>query len=72
MRITEYTAGYLLIAATASVAAAQQRPPIRQLGAVTGKSAEALGAVGGVRQLSNGKVLVNDVAKRRVLMFDPS
>jgi len=72
MKVTAYSAGLLLIAATASVTAAQQRPPIRQLGAVTGKSAEALGAVGGVRQLANGKVLVNDVAKRRVLMFDPS
>jgi hypothetical protein len=72
MRVKTYLAALLLVAATASLAAAQQRPPIRQLGAVAAKSTEALGGATGIRQLSNGKVLVNDVAKRRVLMFDPS
>ena len=72
MRVNSYSAGFLLLAAAASLAAAQQRPPIRQLGAVTGKSTEALGNVTGIRQLSNGKVLVNDMSKRRVLMFDPA
>jgi hypothetical protein len=50
---------------------AQQRPPIRQLGAVTAKSAENLTNVPSVRALSNGSILVNDMASRRVLMFDP-
>lgn len=73
MRVKTVLATLLAIAATTSFASAQQRPPIRQLGAVTGKSAEALGVnVTGVRQLSNGKILANDMANRRVLMFDPS
>ena len=61
-----------LLALTAVTAAAQQRPPIRQLGAVTAKSAETFANFVGVRPLSNGAVLVNDVAGRRVIMFDPA
>lgn len=72
MRINIHSAGLFVIAVSVAPVAAQQRPPIRQLGAVTGKSTEALGNVTGIRQLSNGKVLVNDVSKRRVLMFDPA
>ncbi|MGI9043472.1 MAG: hypothetical protein ACR2GK_05020 [Gemmatimonadaceae bacterium] len=57
----------LLLVATAE---AQQRPPVRQLGAVTARSAETFTSVAGVRALSNGSVLVNDVAGRRVIQFD--
>ena len=54
------------------VASAQQRPPIRPIGAVVAKATEAFGNVASIRQLSDGRVLVNDVPKRRVLLFDPS
>ena len=60
------------IALVSSVGAAQQRPPIRQLGAVVAKSAEPLAGVTAIRQLPGGRVLVNDPQKRRVLLFDPS
>jgi hypothetical protein len=71
MRSTlQYTSIALLAAATS--ASAQQRPPIRQLGAVTAKSAETFRLVSGVRALSNGSVLINDVPGRRVLLFDPT
>ncbi len=53
-----------------SVATAQQRPPIRQLGAVTATATETLGNVAGVRALPNGSILVNEMSGRRVLMFD--
>jgi hypothetical protein len=72
MRVKTGLAALVVAVATASFAGAQQRPPIRQLGAVTAKSTEILGGATSVRQLSTGKVLVNDMAKRRVLMFDPS
>ena len=62
----------LLVFLTATAAGAQQRPPIRQLGAVTAQSAESFPGVAGVRALSNGSVLVNDVSGRRVVMFDPA
>ena len=49
---------------------AQQRPPVRQLGAITAKSAESFGNIASVRALSNGSLLVNDVPGRRVVLFD--
>lgn len=52
-------------------AEAQQRPPIRPLGAVTARSSETFRSITGVRALSEGSVLVNDMLGRRVVMFDP-
>ena len=49
---------------------AQSLPAIRQLGPVTAVSHDSLGAVSGIRALPNGRVLVNDIIGRRVLMFD--
>jgi len=65
------TSSIALLALVTSVAAAQQRPAIRQLGAVTGKSSETFTNIAGVRALANGAVLVNDMSGRRVIMFDP-
>src|SRR5687768_3451056 len=62
------------IAAAAPIAASQQpaRPPIRPLGAVTGKSSEAFGPISAVRHLPDGRLLVNDMRGRRVVMLDAS
>ncbi|MFL5565673.1 MAG: hypothetical protein ACJ77J_11320 [Gemmatimonadaceae bacterium] len=49
---------------------AQSLPPIRQLGPVTAVAREPLRAVSSVRALSDGRVLVNDIVGRRVIMFD--
>jgi hypothetical protein len=51
---------------------AQSLPPIRHLGPVTAVAKEPLGAVSTVRHLPDGRVLVNDIIGRRVLMFDSS
>ncbi len=51
LRIT--TIALLTVATTAG---AQQRPAIRQLGAVVAKSAETFASVGGIRALSNGSL----------------
>src|SRR5256714_13275733 len=48
----------------------QSLPPVRQLGAVTAVARDSMGAVSGMRALSNGRVLVNDIVGRRVLLFD--
>ncbi len=58
----------LLLLATPSTA--QQPPAIRQLGLVLAKSNESFANVVTVRPTSGGKVLVNDAAGRRVLLFD--
>jgi len=59
-------------AATSPLCLAQSLPPIRQLGPVTAVAKEPLGAVASVRHLPDGRVLVNDIVGRRVVMFDPS
>jgi hypothetical protein len=45
-------------------------PPVRQLGPVTAVAKDSLGAVSGIRALPNGRLLVNDIVSRRVLLFD--
>ena len=72
MRIRSNLAALLIAVVAPSFVQAQQRPPIRPIGAVVAKATEPFGGINGVRQLSDGHVLVNDIAKRRVLMFDPS
>lgn len=49
---------------------AQALPPVRQLGPVTAVAKEPLAAVSSVRHLPDGRVLVNDIIGRRVVMFD--
>src|SRR6266516_5879375 len=61
----------LAFAATAgSPCMAQSLPPVRQLGPVTAVAKEPLGAVSTVRHLPDGRVLVNDILGRRIVMFD--
>jgi hypothetical protein len=48
----------------------QQPPPIRPLGPVVAKSSEPFANFVAIRGLSDGRVLVNDVSKRRVLLLD--
>lgn len=63
----------LTVAATAAPLAAQQLPPVRPLGQITKVSAAGvLGSVSMVRPLSNGAVIVNDVTRRQLVLFDAS
>jgi hypothetical protein len=67
------TLGLTLFALTtvgSQVCMAQSLPPVRQLGPVTAVAKEPLGAVSTVRHLPDGRVLVNDIIGRRVVMFD--
>src|SRR5215210_8759986 len=65
-------AGLLLCATlTASASAQQSRPPLRRLGAAVATS-DALGAVAAVQPLPGGRLLVNDQAKRQILLLDSS
>jgi hypothetical protein len=67
------TLGLTLIALAATArqsSHAQSLPPVRQLGPVTAVAKEPLGAVTTVRHLPDGRVLVNDIVGRRVVMFD--
>jgi hypothetical protein len=69
MMPTRVTALVVALSAAAS-AGAQQLPPVRQLGPTVAKSSENFIIINAARQLPGGKVLVNDPAGRRVVMFD--
>ena len=72
MRKTNTVLVASVLAALANTLQAQSLPPIRQLGPVTAVAKEPLGAVSAVRHLPDGRVLVNDIVARRVVMFDSS
>ncbi len=62
--------GALVVAGASAASAQQQLPPIRPLGPVAHVSKELLGSVSAVRALPDGRVLVNDITGRRVVLFD--
>lgn len=72
MKLRLHHTFFALAAATSQLCIAQSLPPIRQLGPVTAVAKEPLGAVSSVRALADGRVLVNDIVGRRVVMFDPT
>src|SRR5262245_4073456 len=49
---------------------AQSLPPVRPLGQTVARSTEQMGTVTTAISMPGGKVLVNDILKRRVLLFD--
>jgi hypothetical protein len=62
----------LLLLAAAAPLAAQQAPPVRLINAPDASSKPVLGVVAAVRQLPGGRVIVNDIQKRQLWMFDNS
>jgi len=63
---------YSLLAAflIATPAFSQSLPPVRPIGATVARSTEPMGTVTSAVALPGGKVLVNDILKRRVLLLD--
>src|SRR5688572_14626335 len=53
-----------------SVKAQPARVPIRDLGPVVATAKDSLGVIFGVWQFADGRVLVNDGSKRRLMLFD--
>ena len=66
--------GLTTTVASVSVAQAPSVPriPLRPLPAASATSTDSIGSVAAVRQLPNGNVLVNDQARRRVVLLDPA
>lgn len=56
--------------AGAGAAAAQQAVPVRELATVDAKTTDHFGSILGVRQLTGGKVLVNDGTHRQLVVLD--
>ncbi len=69
-RTHRFTLAVLAIGATRI--AAQQAPPLRPLGPIVHVSKELLGSVSAVRQLPGGGLLINDIAGRKLVLFDSS
>jgi hypothetical protein len=59
-----------MLVASATVMQAQQKVPVHDLAAVDAKTATPFGNILGVRQLTGGKVLVNDGTRRQLVMLD--
>ena len=57
-------------AARDSGRATDPRPPIRRIATASALSTEPLGSITSVRELPGGRVLVNDGARRRLLLMD--
>ena len=45
-------------------------PPVRRISTASAVSAEPIGSVTGVRELPNGRILLNDGARRRLVLMD--
>ena len=60
----------LLSCLTASAAAAQSRPPIRDLGPAIATTTESFRGMPSVRALSDGRVLISDLAARKLVAYD--
>jgi hypothetical protein len=60
----------LALHAQIELAQQQKLPPVRQVGPISARSSEPMGAVSTAVPLPGGKVLVNDILNRRVVMFD--
>jgi hypothetical protein len=61
---------FLITAVAPRASIAQGLPPIHGVGPILAVTVEPLSSVSQVRTLSNGNVLVHDLAGRRLLMFD--
>jgi hypothetical protein len=64
------TGAFSLAVSASPQLSAQTRIPIRSLGAIEATSTEQVGVVTGVRELSNGTVIVNDAGRRRFIVLD--
>lgn len=68
--ITALTCG--AVSAAAQTAPAQQGIPVVNVTPAVARTTTTLGAVLGVRELSDGKLLVNDAGRRQIKIFDPT
>jgi len=69
LRIATLLGGASLATSVAGAQQLSERPPARPLGQAIATS-DPMGAISAVRQLPGGRVLVNDPARRRVVMLD--
>jgi hypothetical protein len=70
LRMTPLAIAALVAFSAASAGAQQPGPKLRPLGSVISKSADLLDAVSTTRQLPDGRLLVNDISGRKLVLFE--
>ena len=60
----------LLLAPVVASAQLTPGPPIRRISTASAITTEQLGTISGIRQLPDGRVLLNDGTRRRLLLLD--
>ncbi len=68
--VVSNAAAALTLLSTQGRAQQQQPPAVRQLGPITNVSRDSLASVTAAVQVSGGRVYVNDISARRVLLYD--
>jgi len=71
-QIATLAATALALVGSPARAQQQQPPPIRHIGQITNVSHDSLASVAAAVQVAGGRVYVNDISARRVLLYDSS
>lgn len=72
MRMRLHYITFAALVAAAAPLTAQRMPPIRPIGPIVHVSSEPLASVASALRLGDGRVFVNDIVARRVVVFDSS
>jgi hypothetical protein len=70
VRIHALVAALVGVIALAGRASGQRPPPIRPVGPITHVSSEPLASIAAAIRLSDGRLFVNDIVARKVVLFD--
>ncbi|HEY2164309.1 MAG TPA: hypothetical protein VGH04_09975, partial [Gemmatimonadaceae bacterium] len=70
VRVPPLVAALACVIVTGGRAHAQRPPPIRPIGPITHVSSEPLSSIASAIRLSDGRVFVNDIIARKVVLFD--
>jgi len=70
VRIHALVAALVCVIATGGRASGQRPPPIRPIGPIIHVSSEPLTSIAAAIRLSDGRVFVNDIVARKVVLFD--
>jgi len=70
VRIHALVAALVCVIATGGRASGQRPPPIRPIGPIIHVSSEPLASIAAAIRLSDGRVFVNDIVARKVVLFD--
>jgi hypothetical protein len=70
VRVHALVAALVCVIATGGLASGQRPPPIRPIGPIIHVSSEPLASIAAAIRLSDGRVFVNDIVARKVVLFD--